>query len=206
MEPFYRATLTLERVEPYINKCDNTDEHAIEIAGIIVTGDTPADAMHQITEHAEKLYDWHDDRTDRALLDEAGDFFNTVNDALAEAQAAEAAQDKQFVACKAPDPSHPNHFCKRPIGHEPDCDYVPVEDLPASADDEGDEDLPPIEKDPVAIRLGIVDPPAEVPERAQGGISADPVALAREVGRRASAAADAAAQHQRQRHPIFGQQ
>lgn len=50
-----------------------------------------------------------------------------------------AERARPFVACKAPDPSHPNCFYGRPIGHDPSCRFVPVDELPASADDEGDE-------------------------------------------------------------------
>jgi len=42
-------------------------------------------------------------------------------------------------------------------------------------------------------------------ERGDATIIADPEALAREAGERAKQAADAVAQHQRRRHPIFGQ-
>lgn len=44
-----------------------------------------------------------------------------------------------FVACKAPSPINPLWFCLMPIGHQDICWYVPADQLPASADDEGDE-------------------------------------------------------------------
>lgn len=60
MEPFYRAKLTLERVEPFTDKYDNLSERRTEIATVSVTGDTPGDAMTQIHDHAGTLYEWHD--------------------------------------------------------------------------------------------------------------------------------------------------
>jgi hypothetical protein len=48
-------------------------------------------------------------------------------------------EDKPLVACKAPNPYGPNEFCRLPL-HDSivDCVYVPVDQLPASADDEGE--------------------------------------------------------------------
>lgn len=46
--------------------------------------------------------------------------------------------ERPFVACKAPDPNGPGRFCLRGLGHRDDCYYVPVDQLPDSADDEGE--------------------------------------------------------------------
>jgi hypothetical protein len=62
--------------------------------------------------------------------------------AEAERLLAEVSAATPFVACKAPDPNQPGWYCCRAIGHPEDeykCLYVPVEKIPASADDEGDE-------------------------------------------------------------------
>jgi hypothetical protein len=66
---FYRATLTLERVEPTTTQYGNPSENGTEIAQIAVTGDTPADAMYQIHNHAETLHQWHDEP--QPIIDEA---------------------------------------------------------------------------------------------------------------------------------------
>lgn len=58
MEPFYRATLRLERVEPYTDG-NYPRERTAELAAHTTTGDTPADAMHQLCDHADSLRNWH---------------------------------------------------------------------------------------------------------------------------------------------------
>lgn len=53
-----------------------------------------------------------------------------------------AATATPFVACKAPSADRLNWFCCREIGHPDDehgCVFAPVEKIPASADDEGDD-------------------------------------------------------------------
>lgn len=195
----YRALIHLEKVAPYTDEDGLDRERTTELASICVTGDSPADAMHQITEHAEALYGWHD--RPEPTLDEAADFINAVlagEAGLAEAQkaidkvvgmaakqpaepATETAQGKPcpcdqfcpdgercdglttqeavarlnaeakaaerpFVACKAPDPNTPGWFCGLRLGHDLviGCSYRPIDQLPASADDEGDEDVKPV--------------------------------------------------------------
>lgn len=47
--------------------------------------------------------------------------------------------ERPFVACKAPSPIGPGWFCGHKLGHQGDCWYLPADQLPASADDEGDQ-------------------------------------------------------------------
>jgi hypothetical protein len=55
VEPFYRATLRVERVAPYADADDDVLERTTETAYITVTGGTLADTMSQIHAHAGLL-------------------------------------------------------------------------------------------------------------------------------------------------------
>ncbi|HZM83797.1 MAG TPA: hypothetical protein VFC19_49395 [Candidatus Limnocylindrales bacterium] len=59
MTTFYRAKLTLEEVEPWLDG-NYRREHTATSAEIVVTGDTPADAMYQIYDHARTIHQWRD--------------------------------------------------------------------------------------------------------------------------------------------------
>lgn len=142
---FFRAKLTLEELERHEDTYGNTRVRGIEIAEVNVTGDSPADAMEQIYDHAETLYGWHRTKADdAATLDKK--LFGPDATPLGPLRhirvepAAEAAQDgkpETKPVCGVTDPysgivctKHPDHMQWTDEVH----DHVhPFKPMPASS-------------------------------------------------------------------------
>lgn len=175
MDPFFRATLRLERVEPYADG-DDVLERTAEMAYINVTGDTPADAMYQVTSHADALHEWHDEPAPAPVLDEAFRMNTALSDIARafiapgvkgrEKRAEPAAEAAPMCLLRNDDRTQ----CTLTARHEGGCDF-------------GAEPF-----------VEVLQEPADV----------DPKALAREVGERAAAAADRAAQPECPNRPYHG--
>lgn len=55
----YRAKLTLEHVALYTDGNSHTREQLTTTAELVVTGDTPSEAMDQMRSHVDVLAGWH---------------------------------------------------------------------------------------------------------------------------------------------------
>lgn len=56
---FYRAKLTLEEFEPYIDGNGHRREHTNSVAEVVVTGSTASEAVDQMRNHVGELQTWH---------------------------------------------------------------------------------------------------------------------------------------------------
>ncbi len=117
-----------------------TDERIEEIA-LDAVKEALRDLVHDRMGQGELLSDYLPKNASEAEVEAACDrleaeFKRHLAPYEAE-QPAEPATERPLVACKAPNPWQPGHFCRRPLGHSGTvCDYVPADQLPDSADDE----------------------------------------------------------------------